>query len=509
METDSSLLLMKGITKRFPGIVANDDVTFELRAGEIHALLGENGAGKSTLMSILSGLYFPDKGEILMAGKPVSFRSPGESLRHGIAMIYQHFMLVESHTVCENIILGRRETGIHLPMARLEGKIEELSLKYRLAVSPRSLIWQLSVGEQQRVEILKALYRDAKILVMDEPTAVLTPQETRELFTTLRLLAGQGHAIVFISHKLEEVMALSSRVTVMKAGRVEGTVNTAETTAEGLARMMVGRDVKLSRFPSEPPGLSEALVVKDLHVRNERGLPALRGVSFTIQKGEIVGIAGVAGNGQKELSEALNGLRPIEKGTITLLGKEVARRSPREHYREGMAFIPADRLAMGLVPTLPVDDNFALREYDRPPFSRGPFIDSGEIGKAAKRAVAEYGIKVPKEHYPVKLMSGGNLQKLLFSRELHGGPKVLVAVHPTRGLDIGAVEFVHEKLRGERQAGTAILLISEDLEELLLLSDRIAVIYEGKITGIVEAGTASIEELGLMMSGSLRREPGD
>lgn len=505
---EACLLEMKGIIKRFPGIVANDDVSFSLKEGEIHALLGENGAGKSTLMSILAGLYLPDEGQILLDGAPVFFQSPRDALKKGIGMIYQHFMLVEAHTVAENIILGEEKSCI-LNKSSIEEEIRCLSDDYQLSVKADAKIWQLSVGEQQRVEILKALYRKARILIMDEPTAVLTPMEIRELFRTLRLLTEAGNAIVFISHKLDEVMEIANRVTVMKSGRVAGTVATSETSAEHLAHMMVGRDITLSRKTGEEPGTQAAISVQSLCVKGEKGVPALSEVSFEIRKGEILGLAGVAGNGQKELAAAMNGLVKIQSGTISLLGQDVTDRNPRELYENGIAFIPEDRLGTGLVPNLDVEDNMILRGYWRAPFSKGPFLQKNAIADFSSRLIEEYSIKVPSRSSPVKSLSGGNLQKILFSRELASEPMVLVAVHPTRGLDIGAVEFVRQKLLSEKKRGAAVFLISEDLEELLDLSDRVAVIFKGRFMGIRDARTATIDEIGLLMSGvcSGRGEP--
>lgn len=501
MDSEETLLLeMKGITKRFPGIVANDGISFSLRAGEIHALLGENGAGKSTLMSILAGLYFPDEGQILIDGRPVSFKSPRDALKKGIGMIYQHFMLVEAHTVAENIILGE-EKGFFLKKSSIEDEVRRLSEQYQLSLKADAPVWQLSVGEQQRVEIVKSLYRKARILIMDEPTAVLTPMEIRELFRTLRLLTEAGNAVVFISHKLDEVMEIAGRVTVLKSGKVAGSVPVSETSKEALANMMVGREITLSRKTGGPPEEQPALTVKGLCVRGEKGLPALSDVSFEIRKGEILGVAGVAGNGQKELAAALNGMVKIESGSVSIFDEDLTGRGSREHYQKGAAFIPEDRLGTGLVPNLDIEDNMILRGYWSAPFSKGPVLQQDAISDFTTRLIDEYSIKVPARRSPVKSLSGGNLQKIIFSRELASGPKVLVAVHPTRGLDIGAVEFVRQKLLSEKARGAAVLLISEDLEELLDLSDRVAVIFKGRIMGICDARTATVDGIGLMMSG--------
>jgi len=501
MESEETLLLeMKGITKRFPGIVANDGISFSLKAGEIHALLGENGAGKSTLMSILAGLYIPDEGQILIDGRPVSFKSPRDALKKGIGMIYQHFMLVEAHTVAENIVLGE-EKSFFLKKSSIEDEVRRLSEQYQLSLKADAPVWQLSVGEQQRVEIVKSLYRKARILIMDEPTAVLTPMEIRELFRTLRLLTEAGNAVVFISHKLDEVMEIAGRVTVLKCGKVAGSVPVSETSKEALANMMVGREITLSRKTGGPPEEQPALTVSGLCVRGEKGLPALSDVSFEIKKGEILGVAGVAGNGQRELAAALNGMVKIESGSVSIFDEDLTGRGSREHYQKGAAFIPEDRLGTGLVPNLDIEDNMILRGYWRAPFSKGPVLQQDAISDFTTRLIEEYSIKVPARKSPVKSLSGGNLQKIIFSRELASMPKVLVAVHPTRGLDIGAVEFVRQKLLSEKAMGAAVLLISEDLEELLDLSDRVAVIFKGRIMGICDARTATVDGIGLMMSG--------
>jgi general nucleoside transport system ATP-binding protein len=498
---------MRGITKYFPGITANEDVDFALRRGEIHALLGENGAGKSTLMSILAGLYYPDRGVITLDGKAVRFTSPGDALKAGIAMIYQHFMLVEAHTVGENIVLGLGSAGFLLDRGRIRRELGEIASRYQLSIDPDAAIWQLSVGEQQRVEILKALYRNARILIMDEPTAVLTPQETQDLFSTLRILAEAGSSIVFISHKLNEIMEIAHRITVLKGGRLVGTVDREAASYGELARMMVGRELSPARERQGGGSGETVLSVEEVAALNERGLPALKKVSFKIGAGEVLGLAGVAGNGQKELAAALNGLMKIASGRITLGGREMTGLGPREIRRRGVAFIPEDRLGMGLVPNLPVQDNMMLRDYWHQPFSRGPFIDDKAVEEFSARRIQEYGIVTPRQGSPVRSMSGGNLQKILISREFSGDPALIVAVHPTRGLDVGAVEFVHERLLQEKARGAAIFLICEDLDELLDLSDRIAVIYEGSIMGIVAREEAKIDEIGLMMSGASRGKP--
>jgi simple sugar transport system ATP-binding protein len=495
---------MLGITKRFGTVIANDSVDFQAHSGEVHALLGENGAGKTTLMSILAGLYRPDEGTILLNGRPMQFHSPRDSLAHGIGMVYQHFMLVDSFTVTENVMLGQRGRGLALDTARVEAELIELSRSYGLQVHPRARIWQLSVGEQQRVEILRLLHRGAKVLVFDEPTAVLTPQESGQLIRTLRQMAAVGYCIIFISHKLDEVLAVADRITVLRRGRVAATLSAHSADRHTLARLMVGRDVL---FRPDRPGHTSGrptevvLEVQSLQARGDRGLMALRGVDLHVQAGEILGIAGVAGNGQRELAEVLTGLRRAAGGRVLICGEDLTNRPARRIMELGVAHVPEDRLGTGLVPGLDLTDNAILKGYRRPPICAGPMLDNRTAGAFADRLIHVYNIAAPGRWARVRLLSGGNQQKLLLGRELSGRPRLLVAVHPTRGLDIGATEAIHRLLLDQRASGTAILLISEDLDELLALSDRVAVMYEGRIMGTVDAGEADIEQLGLMMAG--------
>jgi len=499
---------MTGITKRFAGVTANEDVHFAVRPGEVHALLGENGAGKSTLMSVLAGLYRPDAGTVLLDGKEVHLNSPHDAIAHGIGMVYQHFMLVSSLTVAENVMLGQRGRGLKLNTTQVESELEELSRRYGLQVHPRARVWHLSVGEQQRVEILRLLYLGAKILVFDEPTAVLTPQESGELVKTLRHMASEGFAIIFISHKLDEVLAVADRITVLRRGRVVGTVEACETDKRALARLMVGREVLFHTHKDATTPGDVVLDIRGLSARSDRGLAALDRIDLQVRAGEILGIAGVAGNGQRELAEVITGLRPSSGGQVRIAGVDMTDCSPRDAVEAGVAHVPEDRLGTGLVARLDLSDNAILKSYRKPPVARGPFIDGGAAASLTDRMINEYSVAAPSRSHRAGLLSGGNQQKLLLARELSGEPKLIVAVHPTRGVDIGSTELIHGLLAEQRARGAAVLLISEDLDELLALSDRIAVIYEGQIMGTVEADKADIEHLGMMMAGQ-RQATGD
>lgn len=492
---------MRGIVKRFPGVIANDHVDFPVRWGEIHALLGENGAGKSTLMSILSGLYQPDEGEIWIDGRRVVFHSPRDAIAAGIGMVHQHFMLVESHTVAENVMLGLREAGFILHPERIESEVRRIGEQYGLPVDPSARVWQLSVGEQQRVEIIKMLYRGAKILILDEPTAVLTPQEVEQLFQTLRQMVARGETIIFISHKLDEVLSIADRITVLRDGKNVATVNAADVTKNELARLMVGREIlfqvqKTPATPGEP-----RLVLRDVVARNDRGLVALDHVSLTVRAGEIVGIAGVAGNGQTELAEVIYGMRPVEAGTIEIGGRDVTNAHPLVAIEAGVAYVPEDRRGMGSAPNHSVAENLALKAYRRPPIGRGVFIDRARMRAMARELVARFQIATPSVETPVRKLSGGNLQKVILAREISGHPQVIIAAYPSRGLDIGATETVHRILLEARNQGTAILLISEDLDEIFSLADTIAVLYEGRVMGVMPADQADLETVGLLMAG--------
>lgn len=491
----------RGIVKAFPGIVANDDVDFDVRVGEIHALLGENGAGKSTLVNILSGMYRPDAGQILLDGAPVTFGSPREAIAAGVGMVHQHFTLVPSQTVTENVLLGLKKPRFLLRPKRSEAEIGALAEQFGLRVDPGAKIWQLSVGEQQRVEILKMLYRGARILILDEPTAVLAPQEVEELERTLRTMTLSGRSIVFISHKLTEVLAIADRITVLRRGRVTAAaIPAAGTSKTDLTSRMVGREVMemLERPPFRPGPV--VLSVKDVHADGDRGLPALRGVSLDVRAGEIVGIAAVAGNGQTELAQVITAMRAC-RGSVTIGGVEVANGSSGHAIAQGVAHVPEDRTGVGSSPNLSVTDNLIMKRYKEAPVAHGWFMDDPAARTIAEELRTSFGITTPSIDTQVRLLSGGNLQRLILAREIDAGPKVMVAAQPTRGLDVGAIEAIHRILFERRSEGTAILLISEDLDEILAVADRVDVMYEGRIAGSFDAAAADIHEIGLLMTG--------
>ena len=493
---------MSNIVKRFPGVLANDQVNFDVKAGEVHALLGENGAGKSTLMKILYGLYQPNEGEILLDGAPVEIREPSDSIELGIGMIHQHFMLVPTLTVAENVALGLRSSrGPLTDLTKVTERIHELAELYGLDVDPDQLVWQLAVGQQQRVEIIKALYRGAALLILDEPTAVLTPQEVAEFFQILRQMAKEGHALIFISHKLHEVIEISDRVTVLRDGRVVGTQPTVDTTKSDLARMMVGREVGMPDKREEKSRGSVRLRLVDLSADSDRETPAVRGVNLEVHAGEILGLAGVSGNGQRELAEVISGLRPATGGQVLLQDKEITNSTPEKIMDAGLSYIPEERNRDGMIGEFTVAENLILREHAKPPFSRGIFFDFGSIERESSERIKDFNVKTPSIDTPMKNLSGGNVQKAILARELSRNPEVLVAAQPTRGLDIGATEYVHQTLLKQRAEGAATLMISEDLDEILALSDRIAVIFEGKIMGEVLPEDATPETLGLLMAG--------
>ena len=496
------MLEMRGITKRFPGVVANDRVDFDLRPGEVHTLLGENGAGKSTLMKILYGLYQADEGEIFLNGGRVEIGSPTAAIDHNIGMIHQHFMLVETLTVAENVALGLSSSrGPLTDLDVVAERISELGDRYGLTIDPSAEVWQLAVGQKQRVEIIKALYRDARLLILDEPTAVLTPQEVDQLFETLGQLTDDGRGLIFISHKLHEVLALSDRITVLRQGRVTGRTEPASATRESLAEMMVGRAVKLAPDKDAQTLGDAALVVSNLEIDGDRGLPAVRGLDLEVRKGEILGIAGVSGNGQRELAEAIGGLRSSEGGTIEIGGTDVTNQPPIARRRAGLAYVPEGRMKNGSIGTFTVAENLLLIDHGEKRFLRRGLYDFRAIRDHSQALVEEYAVKTPSLETPVKSLSGGNIQKLILARELSSTPAVLVASQPTRGVDIGAAEYIHRRLIDQRRAGTAVLVISEDLDEIFALADRIAVIYEGQVMDVLDASTTTRERIGLLMAG--------
>ncbi len=499
------VLEMRHVTKRFPGIVANDDISFDLRQGEVHALLGENGAGKSTLMNCLYGLYHPDEGEIAIKGGDVRLGSPRASIDHGVGMVHQHFMLIPVMTVAENIVLAvePKTAGILLDSSEAERRVREISEQFGLAVDPHARIQDITVGQQQRVEILKALYRGADILVLDEPTAVLTPQEAQELFGIIRGLTDQGKSIVFISHKLNEVLEIADRITVLRRGKRIETLPGAGATEQGLARLMVGRDVLLQvekgrSHPAEP-----LLRVDGLRVVDDRGIEKVRDVSFNVRAGEIVGIAGVDGNGQTELIDALTGLAHVTSGSVEVAGENVTSTSAHHHSQTGLGHIPEDRQRRGLVLDFSIAENVGLHDYRTSPDSRLGWLFPGSMIARARRLIKEFDVRGGGPRTRASALSGGNQQKVILAREIDRNPRVLIAAQPTRGLDVGAIEFVHRRLVTERDEGRAILLVSLELDEVLSLADRILVIYEGQIVGEF-LPTATEEELGVAMTGGGR-----
>jgi ABC-type uncharacterized transport system ATPase subunit len=496
---------MRGIVKRFPGVLANDHVDFDVKAGEIHALLGENGAGKSTLMKILYGLYQPDAGQILLDDQPIRIHSPLDSINYGIGMIHQHFMLVDTLTVAENVALGLKSSrGPQLDLDKVSARIRELAHKYGLQVDPDAQVSHLAVGQQQRVEIMKALYRGAALLVLDEPTAVLTPQEVNDIFAIFRQMAKDGHALIFISHKLHEILDLTDRVTVLRDGKVIGTRPTAGATKRDLAQMMVGREVALERGRTAPQLGEVRLKVQNINAFNGQGLPVLRDINFEIHSGEIVGVAGVSGNGQKPLAEAIAGLWPLATGQIFMEKKPVTGFAPAAMIDAGLSYIPEERMHDGAIKDFTVAENLILQDHVRPPYSRGIFLNFSQIAQHAGEMIRRFNVKTPSAETPLKNLSGGNIQKLILARELARQPRVLIAAQPTRGVDIGATEYIHTQLLQQRAEGLATLLISEDLDEIRALSDRIIVMFGGEIMGIVENSQTTVEELGLMMAGERR-----
>ena len=493
---------MLGITKRFPGIIANDNITLQLKKGEIHALLGENGAGKSTLMSVLFGLYQPEEGEIHKDGKKVEIKDPNDANDLGIGMVHQHFRLIPTLTAAENVFLYMPDCKLILNKKEMEEQIGKWSSEFHLNVDPSALIWQLSVGEQQRVEIVKLLCRGAEILILDEPSAVLTAQEAKEMFHVLRRMADSGKSVVVISHKMNEVMEFADRITVLKGGEVEDTMPASEATVERLTKAVVG-ERELKPHKNEGGTCREEVVLKleNLSVKNDRDLMAIKNVSLDIHAGEILGIAGVAGNGQKELAEAVAGLRKVVGGTITIHGEDVTTQGAKARVKKRVGFIPEDRLSMGLVPGMNMEENRILKEFDLPKFSRHHILKKKVIHDTVQEEIKRYDIKTAGDKSPVSLMSGGNQQKLLVAREIGGDPVLLIAVYPSRGLDIGAAEAIHEILLEQCRKGVAVLLISEELDELFQMSDRIGVLCSGEMMAVIDRKEADYDTIGRLMSG--------
>lgn len=505
----TNVLELHGITKRFPGVLANDKVDIALREGKILALLGENGAGKSTLMNILYGLYKPDEGRIIVRGQEVNFQGPSDAIARGIGMVHQHFMLVPVMTVTENVMLGVEPTKkrFFLDKDKVAARIREISDQYGLEVDPDAYIKDLPVGIQQRVEIIKVLYRSADILILDEPTAVLTPQEVESLFRIIRSLTERGKSIIFITHKLKEVMKIADDITVLRLGRVVGSITPQEASLEKLASMMVGREVNLvvTKKPSNPQ--ETVLEVRDLYVRDERQNLTVKGVTFDVRKGEVLGIAGVQGNGQTELVYALTGLLPFDRGTIRLLGEAILRATPRNILERGVAHIPEDRQRHGLILSFPVHDNLVLCSYYQPPFAKGVALQQNTIFKNAEALVKQFDVRTPSIFVNVGGLSGGNQQKVIVAREFSRPIQLLIASQPTRGLDVGSIEYIHNQIIQKRDEGAGILLVSSELDEILALSDRIAVMYKGGIVDILDAKKADKEYLGLLMAGVHPSEP--
>lgn len=509
--TDSNVVLEAiNLSKQFPGVLANDKVSFDLRKGEIHALLGENGAGKTTLMNMLYGLYKADSGEILVNGATLNISSPKDAIHHGIGMVHQHFMLIPVFTVTENIMLGaetdHRAKQNNGPLVKLDRKevaqkVRELSQQYGFDIDPDSIVGDLPVGVQQRVEIIKALYRKAQILILDEPTAVLTPQEADDLFRIARELTQRGVSIIFITHKLKEVLAIADRITVMRSGKVVGSTEPGNTNEQRLAAMMVGREVILTVDKTAAQPKENILKVESLHVRDQRDLETVRGVSFQVNAGEILGIAGVQGNGQTELAEALTGLRSVESGKINLSGNDLTGKTPRIFTETGLAHIPEDRQKHGLVLGYTVADNMILCDYYKPPFSIRGVIQQTALDVNARKLIKEYDVRTPSPYVPAGKLSGGNQQKVIVARELSRPVKLVIANQPTRGLDVGSIEYIHKEIVSMRDLGVAVLLISAELDEIMALSDRIAVMYRGEIVTTVDAKTVTREQLGLWMAG--------
>jgi simple sugar transport system ATP-binding protein len=504
-----SILELRGVTKAFPGVLANDHIDLTLNKGEILALLGENGAGKTTLMNILYGLYTPDEGEIFIRGEKVDIHDPNDAIRQGIGMVHQHFMLVPVFTVTENVMLGVEsvKAGQFLDRKAAAARIREISSRFGLEVDPNALVENLPVGVQQRVEIIKLLYREADILILDEPTAVLTPQEVEELFQVIHSLIDQGKSIIFITHKLKEVLSIATRITVLRVGKVVGSTTSQEATEAELAKMMVGREVilEVNKEPAQPGDV--VLDIQDVRILGDRETVAVNDVSLQVRAGEVLGIAGVQGNGQTELVEALTGLRKIESGSVTISGQDTTHATPREITEVGTAHVPEDRQRDGLILSFPVEDNMVMNTYCVPPFAKGIVLQRESIEQAARERVDLFDVRTPSISVPASNLSGGNQQKVIVAREFSRPIKLLIASQPTRGLDVGSIEYIHSRIIEKRDDGCAVLLVSPELDEVISLSDRIAVMYEGKIVATLPAKEATKEKLGLLMAGAQEETP--
>lgn len=494
---------MKGITKIFPGTIANENVDFELRRGEIHVLLGENGAGKTTLMNVLYGLYQPEGGEVYIKGQKVKLKNPKDAIKLGIGMVHQHFMLVDNFTVTENIILGQepKKGSLKIDIEKAEKETKELADKYGFNINPNDIIEDITVGQQQKVEILKALYRGAEILILDEPTAVLTPQEIEELGNILKNLVKEGKSIIMITHKLKEVMSMSDRVTVIRRGKYIDTINTKNTDIDGLAELMVGRKVNLVVEKNESKLGDSILKIENLKAKDQRGLLALKGVNLELREGEILGIAGVDGNGQTELIETIVGLTEVSDGDIYLKGKKITGKTTKEITELGIAHIPEDRHKRGLILGSSLVENSVLGIHHKSPFAKGIIMDYDKIREHCKNLISNFDVRTPSEDVAASSLSGGNQQKLIVAREIEKDPVMIIAAQPTRGLDVGAIEYIHKRLIAERDRGRGVLLLSLELDEVMSLSDRIAVMYEGKIVDILDAKDATEQKLGILMAG--------
>ncbi len=494
---------IKGISKSFHGFYANKDINLHVESGEILGLLGENGAGKTTLMNILYGLYQPDEGgQILINGEPIRIKNPVDSIQHGIGMVHQHFMLIQNHSVLENIALGYKDTPFFFPKTKIRERVAEFSRKFNFSIDLDQKVWQLSAGEQQRIEILKALLNGADLLILDEPTSVLTPQEITELIDILRQMKAQGHSLIFISHKLDEIMEICDRVAVLQKGRIAGQADTQEMDKKSLARMMVGREVVFNMDKDVLVRGREVLSVNQIKVSGDKGMPAVKDVSFTLYENEIFGVAGVAGNGQRELAEAITGIRKIDSGSVKISGEEITNKSPREIYDHGVSHVPEERIRFGIAPGLYLYDNAILKQHHLEKFSKRYFLKYSQVKEHTKGLIDSFKVSTHSINNQIRNLSGGNIQKLILGREISETPQLLVASHPTYGLDVGATEFMREHLLTLRKQGTSVLLFSEDLEEIFELCDRVAVIFDGEFMGVLDTGDAQLEEIGLMMAGS-------